>query len=627
MNRLFTLLAFFCLSAFGLTAQDIIWGGPSDPNSTFDGGLNDWTTVGISSAEPDSAANALWAWTANGSLSNGAYWGNNSAIQSPSVSNGAVGFNSDFLDNGGTAGAFGSGLAPGPQTSELISPIMDCSGNNAVFLRFHQYFRNYQATTSIAISGDGGVTYDTTYVINEEIALNNSTTALSIQLIDISSVAANNPNVRIKFIFEGNYYFWLIDDVELITPPPHDLVLGDFFYPASAFAQPASQIATDSFGFSCDIINRSGELSNNVTVDVSVIRASNNAVVYTDQVVLDQLLPGVDTSVVFDKLYAPDLSVGDYVIRYELGADEEDVNPTDNTNTNESGLFRVTSSLFSMDDNGATIALRPGGNPDYIIGAVYRMSPVSTETYRATKATFQATAGTGQVLSGKSVNIWFLEVSETIDPGFDNFTTDTDQPLIAEGGLDIIGFNTYNFGPSDDNFGIFDIDILDFDLVEPGVMLKPGGRYFLVAEYLGDNNTIFHGVDERREFFFISTIIYDYGDQSWYLGGFGPESSAVMRMSIELATDVDELPLDDRSFTIFPNPTSNYIRAQVDLEKPSNAVITLADNNGRVLKVDEQPALQHETLEYDLSAYPSGTYILRIATEEGTKTHRFTVQR
>lgn len=627
MNRLFTLLAFFCLSSFGLTAQDIIWGGPSDPNSTFDGGLNDWTTVGISSAEPDSAANALWTWTANGSLSNGAYWGNNSAIQSPSVSNGAVGFNSDFLDNGGNAGSFGSGLAPGPQTSELISPIMDCSGNNAVFLRFHQYFRNYQATTSIAISGDGGVTYDTTYVINEEIALNNSTTALSIQLIDISSVAANNPNVRIKFIFEGNYYFWLIDDVELITPPPHDLVLGDFFYPASAFAQPASQIATDSFGFSCDIINRSGELSNNVTVDVSVIRASNNAVVYTDQVVLDQLLPGVDTSVVFDKLYAPDLSVGDYVIRYELGADEEDVNPTDNTNTNESGLFRVTSSLFSMDDDGATIALRPGGNPDYIIGAVYRMSPVSTETYRATKATFQATAGTGQVLSGKSVNIWFLEVSETIDPGFDNFTTDTDQPLIAEGGLDIIGFNTYNFGPSDDNFGIFDIDILDFDLVEPGVMLKPGGRYFLVAEYLGDNNTIFHGVDERREFFFISTIIYDYGDQSWYLGGFGPESSAVMRMSIELATDVDELPLDDRSFTIFPNPTSNYIRAQVDLEKPSNAVITLADNNGRVLKVDEQPALQRETLEYDLSAYPSGTYILRIATEEGTKTHRFTVQR
>ena len=627
MNRLFTLLFFFCMATFTLSAQDIIWGGENDPNSTFAGGLNDWTTVGVSSAEPDSAANAVWVWSANGSLSNGAYWGNNSAIQSPTGSNGAAGFNSDFLDNGGTAGAFGLGLAPGPQTGELISPIMDCSGNAAVFLRFHQYFRNYQATTSVAVSGDGGVTYDTTFVLNEEVALNASTGALSIQLIDITSVAANNPNVRIKFIFEGNYYFWLIDDVELITPPPHDLVLGDFFYPASAFAQPASQIAADSFGFSCDIINRSGELSNNVTVDVSVIRASNNAVVYTDQVVLEQLLPGVDTSIVFDNLWAPNLSVGDYIIRYELGADEEDVNPTDNANGNTEGLFRVTSALYSMDDNGATIGLRPGGNPDYIIGNVYRTSPISTESYKAVKATFQATAGTGQQLSGKSVNIWFLEVTDDVDPNFNNFETETDQPLIAEGGLNILGFNTYNFGPSDDNFGIFDIDILDFDLVEPGVQLQPGKRYFLLAEYLGDNNTIFHGIDERRKFFFISTVLYDYGDQTWFLGGFGEESSAVMRMTIELSTAVDNLPLEDDAFTIFPNPTADFIQAQVNFEKPTAAVITLADNNGRVLDIDERNGLLNETLQYNLSSYASGTYILRIATEEGTKTHRFVIQK
>jgi hypothetical protein len=368
-------------------------------------------------------------------------------------------------------------------------------------------------------------------------------------------------------------------------------------------------------------------MSSNVTVDVSVLRASNGNEVYTDQVVLEQLEAGVDTFVAFDDLFAPDLNNGDYIIRYALSADQDDYNPTDNQNRNSQGLFRVTSSLFSMDDDGGTISTRPGGNPDYIIGNLYRMSPESMESYKAVTATFQASAGGTEELSGKSANIWFLKVSDDIDADFGNFETETDQPLLAEGGLEILGFNTYNFGPSDENFDLFSVDILDFDLVEPGVVLEPGGRYFLVAEYLGDNNTIFHGVDERREFFFISTVLYDFGEQTWFTGGFGPESSAVMRMNIELFVDVDEVPLDESAFKVFPNPTTDLIQAQVDFDQPTRATITLADQNGRVLNIDEQYGLTNETLNYNVSQYASGTYILRIATEQGTKTHRFTVVR
>jgi hypothetical protein len=627
MKKALTLFSLSLFLVLNLSAQTIIWGGPADPNSTFDGGLNDWTAVGVGSVVQDSAANALWEWTEDGALSDGAYWGGGMPIESPSVDNGAAGFNSDRLDNDGTAGNFGGGPAPGPQIGDLISPIMDCSGQNEVFLKFHQSFRNFQATTSVSVSGDGGTTYDTTFVFNEEYITNESTPDLHIKVIDISSVAANNPNVRIKFTFDGNYYFWIIDDVQLITRPDHNLILGDIFYPASAFAQPRSQIVTDSFGFSCDVINQSGMMSSNVTVDVSVLRASNGNEVYTDQVVLEQLEAGVDTFVAFDDLFAPDLNNGDYIIRYALSADQDDYNPTDNQNRNSQGLFRVTSSLFSMDDDGGTISTRPGGNPDYIIGNLYRMSPESMESYKAVTATFQASAGGTEELSGKSANIWFLKVSDDIDADFGNFETETDQPLLAEGGLEILGFNTYNFGPSDENFDLFSVDILDFDLVEPGVVLEPGGRYFLVAEYLDDNNTIFHGVDERREFFFISTVLYDFGEQTWFTGGFGPESSAVMRMNIELFVDVDEVPLDESAFKVFPNPTTDLIQAQVDFDQPTRATITLADQNGRVLNIDEQYGLTNETLNYNVSQYASGTYILRIATEQGTKTHRFTVVR
>jgi hypothetical protein len=629
MKKALTLLSLSLFLILNLSAQEIIWGGPDDPNSTFDGGLNDWTAVGVSSAVPDSAANALWEWTADGALSDGAYWGGGQPIESPSVANGAAGFNSDRLDNDGEAGNFAMGPCPAPHVGDLISPIMDCSGYNEVFLKFHQSFRNFQTTPSVSISNDGGMTYDTTIVLNEGYFANESTEDLNIQVIDISSVAANSDNVRIKFTFDGNYYFWIIDDVQLITRPDHDLRLESFFYPASAFAQPASQIAADSFGFSCTIDNLSGQVSNNVTVDVSVVRASNGNEVYSDAVVLDQLPAGLDTFVVFDNLFAPELSNGDYIIRYSLSADETDYNPTDNVHRDSRGLFRVTSSLFSMDaatNNGGSTGYRPNGNPDYIIGNVYRMSPTSMETYQAVQATFQATGGTPG-LAGKSVNVWFMEVSEDVDAGFNNFETETDQPLTANGSLNLLGGETYDFANNDPNFGFFDVNIVDFDSGETGVQLKPGGRYFLVAEYLGDNNLIFHCFDERRSFNFISTVLYDFGDQTWFLGGFGPSVSAVMRMEIELVTDVDEVPLNEDAFQVFPNPTASFVQAQVDFDQPTRATITLADQNGRVLNIDEQEGLTNELLNYDVSNYPNGLYILRIATEQGTKTHRFTVQR
>ncbi len=616
----FLTLLFLLTATISLSAQTLIWGGPTDPNSTFDGGLNDWTTVGISSANTDSSANAIWVWTEDGTMSEGAFW-TEPAIASPSVANGAAGFNSDFLDNGGDGAVLGDGSAPAPHRGELISPIMDCSGENDVFLKFHQFYRNFTSTTSIEVSGDGGMTYDTVIVINEDVPVNDAIANDDFQLIDISAIAANNPNVRIKFVFEGDYYFWLIDDVELITRPDHNLILGDFFYPASAFAQPASQIATDSFGFSCDVINQSGMMSNNVTITVQVLNNSGNEL-YSDQVILPQLAPTVDTFIAFDNLYAPELTNGDYFIRYTLSADETDFKPNDNRNNAESGRFRVTSSLFAMDDD-ATISTRAGS--DYIFGNVYRMSPTSLETYQAVSSRFLVSGG-AEPLEGKTVNFYILKVADDIDPGFGNFETDTNDPINADGSLLPEGFNTFTFPTGAGNFEFYDVDILDLD-AEPGVLLEAGARYFIVYEYLDDANVIFHGVDERRDFFFISTVLYDYGDETWFLGGFGTSSSAVARMTIELVSSVDESPLEENAFKVFPNPTTNFVQAQVDFQQPTQATITLANSEGRVIDMQDHPALMNETLQFNTSNLTAGTYILRIATKEGTKTHRFQVVR
>ena len=94
MKQIFTFLFALCF-AIGLSAQPVyIWGGPGDPNSEFNGGLNDWTTVGVGSSIPDSAKNAVWIWDADGTDAGdpyqGAFSGATTIIESPSVANGVM---------------------------------------------------------------------------------------------------------------------------------------------------------------------------------------------------------------------------------------------------------------------------------------------------------------------------------------------------------------------------------------------------------------------------------------------------------------------------------------------------------------------------------------------------------
>ncbi|MEL6924610.1 MAG: hypothetical protein AAFO94_11240, partial [Bacteroidota bacterium] len=170
MKKICTLL-FMVLSVFALNAQTVnyLFGGPGDANSEFAGGLNDWITVGVSSDVPDSAQNAVWVWTPDGRLNTGRFWGDAGTIFSPSVTNGAAGFNSDFLDNGGAD--FGTGAAPSPHRGELISPMFDCTGVNDVILKFNHSARNFRSTFLVEVTNGSD---STIYNINDEIPVNKS---------------------------------------------------------------------------------------------------------------------------------------------------------------------------------------------------------------------------------------------------------------------------------------------------------------------------------------------------------------------------------------------------------------------------------------------------------------------
>ena len=97
-----------------------------------------WSNTGRSNGVDN--PNAVWEYRgATGAQpatvgSRGAYGNPAATILSPTAANGFVIFDSDFLDNAGTAGNFGGGIAPSPHYSTLVSPVIDLSGESNVVL-------------------------------------------------------------------------------------------------------------------------------------------------------------------------------------------------------------------------------------------------------------------------------------------------------------------------------------------------------------------------------------------------------------------------------------------------------------------------------------------------------------
>ena len=112
------------LLALNLNAQNVIWGvGSTNVNSDtigrfskpFGSGANAWTAVSVFHGNVTGCTqvlpgNAFWTRSTTG-RSIGNFFGNRPAMTSPTVTDGVGLFDSDYLDNNGTA-PFNSGTSP-----------------------------------------------------------------------------------------------------------------------------------------------------------------------------------------------------------------------------------------------------------------------------------------------------------------------------------------------------------------------------------------------------------------------------------------------------------------------------------------------------------------------------------
>ena len=268
----------------------------------------------FSNGIPSSWTNSPVPWAYRGSStspnttvgSQGAYAGTNGPINSLTAQNGFMIFDSDYYDNLGNAGGFGTGQYPcNPPSGSghvglLTTDAIDCSMYPAVSIVFNSFYREYTGIAKVAFSIDGGITYTDTLEVHPGVEVNEQTVNDYQVMVRMPFNIAGNPNVKIQFIYDGTvlynsyygYYFWMIDDIELIETPAHLLnidneTFGGWWIGYQSTGDlgidftfnPLNQVTANPYRFESVVFNNGAADQYNTTMHVEVESSGSN--VYT----------------------------------------------------------------------------------------------------------------------------------------------------------------------------------------------------------------------------------------------------------------------------------------------------------------------------------------------------------
>lgn len=205
-NRLlagYTLLLFILLYSSTAITQTILWEANFDTDPIGFDPSTDWT-IGSSQG---------WEWRSDGRAAGGDYWNDRERIGSSSQG-GALVLNYDSLQAIGNTLSF---------PAMIMSPYISLppSTGGRIYLKFNQYFRAYNSSTRVELV-DLEFFPIASFEVNMNVGINHETSAKDVLVFDITEYyqAGFEGQFAIRFYFEGEQYFWIIDDVQIVEELP-----------------------------------------------------------------------------------------------------------------------------------------------------------------------------------------------------------------------------------------------------------------------------------------------------------------------------------------------------------------------------------------------------------------------
>ena len=620
----------------------------------FDGGLNGWTTEGIlcsndGDGNPVDASNALWQWAIDG-LTTGNLWGGQ-RILSRTACNGAVVFDSDFLDNGGVANNFGYGPCPANQEGSITSPPIDLSGFNVagVSLLFHQRTTQFQSTYFVEYSLDNGNSW-ISIEINQDVEPFTTATPPGVNPTFDGQTrvplpgAAGSTNLLVRFRIEANYYYWIIDDVQIVETECNNMRANDFFAIAPNATWHMEQL--HDFGALIDVENVGACAQTGVAVDYEVADENGNVVISGTldygTIGSDSIAENIPFAECFD---LPAGASGMYTGTYTVRSDSTDF---DDSNNSQSFRFMISNTQMAKEIPGGVYSgLRPvatSGSLDYAFGNYYYLPKGGDyEVCDIEVGISNADDLSPSVLGAQASIIIYLY--EWTDLNGDGDCQTADETLL-------VGFNQYDFQDGDPANTVFTIPMFDENF-EPCVKLKNDGEYLLVMQYQEPT-----GLSTEAPLFMLMSSDFNYAATRFLTlpedaGGLGQCTHAyaeflnagladdvlgngafaggevpVLRLNLQKIVSIEDEPLaDDNKITILPNPVGDVLTVNMDFVQTMDQVnIRVSDITGKTIMSETMSGVQQTNWTRGVSHLANGSYLLYITTPQGVRTDKFIVQ-
>ena len=550
----------------------------------------------------------------------------NNPISSPTANNGFLIFDSDYYDNNGVPGDFGLGIHATPHNGELLTEMIDLSTYSDVTLKMNSYFRTYAGQAFIDFYV-GGV-FQERIQVHTNLAVNASSSIDEVILARIPFSVVGNADVQMSFVFEGTtnsnngfsgYYFWQMDDLELIETPVNmieieDVVIGGYWidyinYSGSGLngmigldytITPASQLVNHPYAIE-GILRNSGSADQLSTLKYEVYGAAGS---YSGTSTPTNVNAYSATNTIDSMVVAatPPLSptIGVYGVSIWGESDSAGVITTSSDTTYK--MIEISEYIYGKD-YGENIGSNGSHIGTYILGGVEDQNHISTryEMYADEQLTGLRAYISDRSHVGAEVKAVLYELDSTAtEPIFlaesDNYIL-TAQDLGSwvdipfDGGIDLYSGWAYEFG------------IAGF--VHP-----------TDSAYVGTSGiSLYNG--EHSLFDELGLNTQSAGNPEWYY----ITATPMVRMNFDPGSANSISDMNQTIFTTYPNPTNGIFT--IKLGEVANYDVTVINVLGQT--VFSKTTKGMNTI-IDLSSFNKGVYTVELKNENTVYTEKIIVE-
>ena len=555
----------------------------------------------------------------------------NNPISSPTASNGFLIFDSDYFDNNGVAGAFGTGSYPTPHNGELLTDMIDLSSYSDVTLKMNSYFRTYagQAFIDFYVSG----VFQERLQVHTNLAVNESSSIDEVILSRIPFSVVGNSDVQMSFVFEGStnsnngfsgYYFWQMDDLELIETPLNmieieDVVVGGFWidyanYTGSGLntiigldytVTPTSQLANHPYVIE-GVLRNSGANDQLSTLKYEVYGAAGS---YSGASIPTNVNANSATNTMDSMVVAanPPLSpvVGAYGVSIWAESDSSGVI----TNTSDTVIKGIEiSDYIYAKDNGTDINGDPAGN--WIVGGPEDQWHFTTrfEMYADEQLTSLRVYISDESVAGAEIKAVVYELDTTI--------SNADGGVILLNESDNYTITTQDLGAWVDILFDSPVDLYNGYAYEVGIagFVHPTDSAFIGTSGLSMYNGE-HSVFD--EFGLNPNDAANQGVPTWYYLTRTP----MVRMNFDPSSVSAVSDVKQTTFTTYPNPTNGIFI--IELGEVAKYDVTVNNVLGQTVLSTVTNGMN---TTIDLSAFDKGIYTVELKDENAIYTEKVIIE-